>query len=88
MKIVPTISGLHMITNKEDIECPSCGLVYKFTVFGAQERFIYVTEGELNDQVSLRMVMHKEPHENSYIDCSCNKCHCQFHVYEEDHGTA
>ena len=56
MKIVPTIPGLHIITQKKDIECPSCGLVYKFTEFAAQKRFIYVTEAETEDETKIKSV--------------------------------
>lgn len=88
MKIALKTPGLDKITNREDIKCPNCGLVYKFIEHSERKIYHYSSEGEPNEQISLRMVLGREKNQPAHIDCLCNKCHAEFIVQGEDDGEA
>jgi len=88
MKIEVKIPGLDKLTNREDIVCPSCGTAYKFIEHSSKKIFHYVTEGEPQDQISLRIVIGREEGNAPHMDCACNKCHCEFKILECADGEA
>jgi hypothetical protein len=93
MNIQPVQPGLKEFTNGDDIKCPSCRLIYKFTEFGPEKFQTYEWKEEKKEEsetdspppvktpfIHLRITFIKSTSDIHLLDCICNRCHARFYI--------